>query len=153
MANLTTFIGQNLWLCIAFIAVILIYLIFEIRHMTTQKHTITVQDAISLSNRQRAVFLDIRDDKAYNQKHIVGAIHATIEQLKSSTKILKKHQNVPIIVYCDEGVRAKSACQLLKENGFNAYVLKGGLNQWLKDSMPVDNKSKQPKNNPIEQKG
>ncbi|MFZ9035441.1 MAG: rhodanese-like domain-containing protein [Francisellaceae bacterium] len=146
MADLAHFVSQNLLLCLAFIAALLIYIIFEWRQMTTNQFSISAANAITLTNREKGVFIDIRDGKAYQQSHLIGAIHAPLENIRQGIKSLNKHKSQPLIVYCDQGVTAKNAYLLLKKAGFEkVYVLKGGLKQWLKDSLPVEKSSQQSK--------
>ena len=138
MSNLMLFIQHNLLLCISLIIAIIIYIIFELRQSKANANSVCSQDAINLNSRKKGVFLDIRDGKSYNAAHIVGALHTSIENLKSSTKFLKKHQKNPIIIYCSTGAQAQLAYQLLKKDGFEQlYVLKGGFKQWLKDQLPI----------------
>lgn len=142
MANLTQFFTQNLLLCTFFVALILIYIAFEAYQTKLQGYYLSVQDAIRISNRDKGLFLDVREDTAYIQNHIVGAVHSSIDNLKSSTKFLKKYTNNPIIVYCSDNVGAKTAYDILRKNSYsNVYVLKGGFKQWCLDKMPVDNTS------------
>ncbi len=141
MSNLSQFIAANWLLCAAFIIMLIIYFVYEFRLASAGRFNLQAQDAINLANRNKGVFLDIRDDEAYSKAHIVGAIHATIDTLKSNTKMLNKHKEAPIIIYCDNGVTAKSAYQLLKKEGFSkVYVLKGGLKSWRAEKLPVDAK-------------
>ena len=142
MANLTQFISQNLLLCIFFVVLILVYIGFEAYQVKAQGYYLSVQDAVRISNRGKGLFLDIREDKAYHQKHIVGAMHSSIDRLKSNTKFLKKYTNTPIILYCTDNINAKAAYDILRKDGYSQlYVLKGGFKQWCLDKMPVDHKS------------
>ena len=103
MDNLTQFISQNLLLCIVFAVLVLAYIIFEAYQVKAQGYYLSVQDAIRISNRDKGVFLDVRDDESYHHKHIVGAIHLSMDDLKSNnTKVLKKYINTAIILYCTD---------------------------------------------------
>ena len=143
MDNLTQFISQNLLLCIVFAVLILAYIIFEAYQVKAQGYYLSVQDAIRISNRDKGVFLDVRDDEAYHHKHIVGAIHLSMDDLKSNnTKFLKKYISTAIILYWTDKVNAKAAYDILIKDGYSKlYVLKGGFKQWCLDKMPVDSKS------------
>ncbi|WP_440651852.1 rhodanese-like domain-containing protein [Cysteiniphilum sp. 19S12-1] len=142
MSNLSHFISQNLILCIIFVLAILIYLGYEIRQAKSSRFQLSIQDAINITNRDKGVFLDIRDSKLFNESHIVGAINSSVDELKENTKTLNKYKNNPIVVYCATGAQSASACDLLKKAGFDKlYTLKGGFKQWLQDKLPTDNKT------------
>lgn len=141
MSNLSQFISANLLLCTVFVLAVLVYLIFEIRQARSGRFQLSTQAAISLTNREKGIFLDIRDGKQYNESHIVGAINSPFANLKSSTKFLNKYKNAPIVVYCITGSQSANACDLLKKDGYDkAYTLKGGFKQWLNDKLPIDSK-------------
>lgn len=142
MSNLSHFISQNLILCIIFALAILIYLGYEIHQAKSGRFQLSIQDAINLTNRDKGIFLDIRDSKTFNERHIVGAINSSMAELKENTKILNKYKNNPIVVYCATGSQSASVCDLLKKTGFDKlYTLKGGFKQWLQDKLPTENKN------------
>ncbi len=141
MSNLSHFISQNILLCLVFIFAILVYIVFELRQTKYQRFSLSAQDAINLNNREKGIFLDIRDGKDYNQGHIIGAINSAIANLKSSTKFLNKYKSLPIVIYCDTGTRSTVVYKMLKKDGFDkVYVLKGGFKQWLNNNLPIDKK-------------
>jgi rhodanese-related sulfurtransferase len=44
----------------------------------------------------------------------------------------------PVAVYCRSGTQSIQAAKILRDNGFEIiYVLKGGLNQWIKDGKEI----------------
>jgi len=75
------------------------------------------------------IILDIRDEAAYDQEHIPGAINIPLKELGYRLFSLDKTKD--IIVYCDVGVRSKVACQILANAGFkDVYNLTGGMKAW-----------------------
>ncbi|WP_119329581.1 rhodanese-like domain-containing protein [Cysteiniphilum halobium] len=142
MSNLSHFISQNLMLCIIFVVAILVYLGYEIRQAKSGRFQLSIQNAINLTNRDKGIFLDIRDNKLFNESHIVGAINSSVTELKENTKILNKYKNNPIIIYCETGSQSAGVCDLLKKAGFDKlYTLKGGFKQWLQDKLPTESKT------------
>lgn len=141
MSNLSQFISGNLLLCIVFVLAILIYLAYEIRQAKFGRLQLSVQEAINLANREKGIFLDIRNRNLYNESHIIGAVNSSSTEIKLSTKALDKYKNNPIIIYCTTDAESASACDLLKKNGFDKiYTLKGGFKQWLQNKLPLDTK-------------
>jgi len=97
--------------------------------------------ATQLSNRENAVFLDIRDDGEYSGGHIPEAIHIPIKQLPERVTELNKHKDCPVIAYCRSGSRSNGAGSILKKHGFeNVYNLNGGIAAWQKSSLPLSRK-------------
>ena len=75
------------------------------------------------------IILDIRNEAAYDQGHIPGAINIPLKELGYRLFSLDKTKD--IIVYCDVGVRSKVACQILANAGFkDVYNLTGGMKAW-----------------------
>ena len=144
MSHLSHFISENLLLCIIFALVILIYLGYEIHQTKLERFQLSIQDAISLTSRNKGIFLDVRDSKVYNGGHIVGAINISISDIKLSTKALNKYKNNPIVVYCETGAQSASVCDLLKKVDFDKlHTLQGGFKQWLQDKLPTNAKEVQ----------
>jgi thiosulfate/3-mercaptopyruvate sulfurtransferase len=142
MENLSTFISANLWLSLGFVLLLVVYLAFEIAQKKNSAKSVTTQEAITLSNREKGIFLDVRDGKEYNNGHIVGALNTSISSLKESTKFINKHKQTPVIIYAELGQHANSAYAILTTAGFEKVsILRGGLSQWKVDGLPTEKKS------------
>lgn len=142
MANLTHFFAENLWLCLGFLVVLNVYIFFELQHSKHKRFMLSTQDAVKLVNREKGVFLDIRGEKAYREGHILEAQNTTLENLQSSTKFLRRHQQNPVVVYANGNEGCVGALELLKKEGFErVFILKDGLIQWRKDNYPIETKA------------
>ncbi|MCF6766213.1 rhodanese-like domain-containing protein [Thiotrichales bacterium 19S3-7] len=136
--NIITLLSENIILAITFALLIIVYIVFEIIQLKSKANGVTPQMAVYMLNRQKAVFIDIRDGKLYQQGHIVDALSTTVNNLKDSTKFLQKYKVRPIIVYCDNGTSAKQAVAILKAAGFEkVYNLQGGLKAWKAEKLPI----------------
>ena len=110
------------------------------RRLSGMKPVDPVQ-ATQLSNRENAIFLDIREDGEYSGGHIPEAIHIPIRQLPERIAELDKHKEQPVIAYCRSGSRSNGAGRILKKHGFeNVYNLSGGITAWQKASLPLSKK-------------
>ena len=94
---------------------------------------------IMKSNEDR-IIIDTRTWKEYRRERIPGAVLAADRQeLISVSKHLDFEQ--PVLVYCSDDFRSKSACGILVERGFtNVYNLNGGLIQWKMAGYEIDKK-------------
>ncbi len=94
--------------------------------------------ATLLVNRENAVFLDIRDKKAFDGGHIVDAINIPSAKLKDRMVELEKYRDKPLVVVCQMGHQSGEAVKTLTENGFSAVNrMKGGMTEWQSQGLPA----------------
>ncbi len=137
-ARIVEFVGNHPILILAFVGTLGALLFSEISRRLSGMKPVDPLQATQLSNRENAVFLDIRDDGEYKGGHIPEAVHIPIRQLSERIAELKKHKDCPVIAYCRSGSRSNGAGSILKRNGFeNVYNLSGGILAWQKASLPL----------------
>ena len=140
-ARILEFIGNHPVLILAFAGTLGALLASEISRRLSGMKAVDPVQATQLSNRENAVFLDIRDDGEYSGGHIPEAIHIPIKQLPERITELNKHKDCPVIAYCRSGNRSNGAGSILKKHGFeNVYNLNGGIAAWQKSSLPLSKK-------------
>jgi ubiquinone/menaquinone biosynthesis C-methylase UbiE/rhodanese-related sulfurtransferase len=79
--------------------------------------------------------LDVRPSSQRNQVNISGSLHtdqyALIKAEASETfRSFHLDKSVPVITFCNGGKVANIAAAILRNLGYEAYSLKGGLDQW-----------------------
>lgn len=140
-ARIIEFVGNHPLLILAFAGTLGALLASEISRRLSGMKAVDPVQATQLSNRENAIFLDIRDDGEYGGGHIPEAIHIPIRQLPDRIAELNKHKDCPVIAYCRSGNRSNGAGSVLKKHGFeNVYNLSGGIAAWQKASLPVSTK-------------
>ncbi len=72
------------------------------------------------------VYIDVRTDEEYNEKHKPGAIHHNIE-LMMDGKFPDLEKDTPVVLYCRSGGRAGRAKTLMQNAGFTNVTNGGGL--------------------------
>jgi len=72
-----------------------------------------------------AVWIDVRLPQEHQERHIPGSINIPLPILRAKLDRLDSKRSY--VVYCDTGRRSSTATYLLTQNGFTAYILKGGL--------------------------
>ncbi len=81
-----------------------------------------------------ATFLDVRERYEWEAGHIEGSLHIPIMELPA------RAQEVPntgtIIVVCQIGQRSDLAARFLRENGYDAHNLEGGMSAWQAQGLP-----------------
>jgi rhodanese-related sulfurtransferase len=112
-------------------------LVYELRQQRQSYSGLQPQEAIRLMNQGAALF-DLRNAEAYAAGHISGAKPLSAEQVDNAATMLKKYRDRMLIVYCDDGSAAGAAVRKLHAAGFSkAFNLRGGLNAWRADSLPL----------------
>ena len=70
-------------------------------------------------------WLDVRLPSEFENQHLDGAINIPLYFIRM--KINTLDPNVNYVVCCDTGRRSSAGAYILNERGFNAYVLRGGI--------------------------
>lgn len=99
--------------------------------------TVTVTEATRLINKEEAVVLDIRDHKEYSEGHIANAVNIPYSKLATRLDELNKSKSHPIVLVCKSGQTVGMAGKMLREKGFNAVRLQGGMMEWHNQNLPV----------------
>lgn len=79
--------------------------------------------------------LDLRAEDEYAAAHIAGAVRAEEEDLDAALESLSEDQ--PVVVVCGDGKRSGEVAGKLRDCGFQAAALKGGMKAWTGDSLPT----------------
>ena len=92
--------------------------------------TIESKDAMMLLDDVNYYFLDVRTIKEHENKSIPSTNCIPVQELEKRIDELNRYRKKKIIVYCRSGNRSRTAVKVLKENGFNAFNMIGGMNGW-----------------------
>ena len=139
MDQFTIFISQEWLLASAFVVLLIIIIIWELRLKKIGPQKLSPQAAVQLINQQRPLMIDIRDLEAFKQGHIVGSTQTPQSQLV--TKLSLETRDKPILLICQTGMSATTAAALLRKQGFaQVYILAGGINAWTADNFPLSKK-------------
>lgn len=140
-ARIIEFTGNHPFLILAFVATLAALLFSEVRRRISGMSSVGPLEATQLSNRENAVFLDIREDGEYKGGHIPDAIHIPYRQLTDRVNELNRFKNAPVIAYCRSGARSAGVGGILKKHGFETvYNLGGGIVAWQNANLPVSRK-------------
>lgn len=77
-----------------------------------------------------AQWLDVRLQDEYERGHALEALNMPLDLLRLKARLLDPQRTY--LCYCDSGQRSTSAAFLLSQGGFNAYVLRDGV-----DALPA----------------
>jgi rhodanese-related sulfurtransferase len=96
------------------------------------------------ASAQRATIriLDVREDDEWQAGHIEGAQHIPLGELGERVGELSKESR--IVAVCRSGGRSGAAVRGLKQLGYNAENLDGGVTAWSKAGLPLVDGSGRP---------
>lgn len=107
---------------------------------TVSRNVLSVRQAVELLQKDTTVVvLDVRTPQEFKSEtgHLKDAILIPVQELESRLKELEPYKNKTIIAVCRSGNRSGKAAALLKEKGFEAFNLEGGILKWNAEGLPV----------------
>jgi rhodanese-related sulfurtransferase len=95
--------------------------------------TVTVYE---LRNRPSlALLVDVRSGSEFASGHIPSAVNIPLDQIEARLDDLGR--NLPILLICQSGTRARIAAGLLEPCQRQISVLEGGTKAWIDAGLPV----------------
>lgn len=96
---------------------------------------ISARQAVQLNNSESAQFIDIRTSEEFAKGSIAQAKNFPKDEIESKIAALPKK---PLILVCASGRTAQQTANLLKKHKVeNVYWIKGGINEWIGDGLPI----------------
>lgn len=78
--------------------------------------------------RSGAQLIDVRENNEWNAGHAPQALHVPSGQINAKVNRLKKDKD--IIVVCRSGNRSRGVTSQLRQMGYEAFNLSGGMRAW-----------------------
>ena len=75
-----------------------------------------------------ATVLDVRERSEWNTGHAPLAVHVPLADIDAAPRRLTK--GTPVVVMCASGMRSRVAAKRLRDAGFTATSLSGGIGAW-----------------------
>jgi rhodanese-related sulfurtransferase len=92
----------------------------------------------SLGSENPPVLLDVRTTIEWEQSRIVGAVSVPVLSLGDRLSSLALDRDRPVVAICLSAHRSVPAVRLLRERGFVAVQLAGGMLAWWAAKLPVE---------------
>lgn len=141
MQEYLSFLVRHWELAVAAAVTLLLIAAYEIHEQIRGVVKLIPQRVVHLINREQAVVVDIRTQKAFAEGHLLNAINIPHAELAERYKELEKYMSRPVVVVCTAGNSSLKAAQFLKRHGFEKSVsLKGGMNAWREAGLPITTK-------------
>ncbi|HHW69293.1 MAG TPA: rhodanese-like domain-containing protein [Tenericutes bacterium] len=89
--------------------------------------SISVSEFLKLRN---VFIIDIRSIEKYNNNHIPNAINVPFNKLIAYHYKYLDRNNM-YYIYCQKGIKSKTACQILRNLGYKVISIQGGYESWI----------------------
>lgn len=89
-----------------------------------------------LQNGEPLLLLDCREPDEHQWVAIRDSVLVPMRQLPERIAELEPHRGQAVVVYCHLGGRSAHAAAWLREQGFNARTMSGGIDQWAEEIDP-----------------
>lgn len=108
----------------------------QVRGGTAVKNITPTEVQEKLNNKESVLLLDVRQPGEYSHDgHIKGARLMPLGSLRDRLGELPRQ--TPIICVCRSGARSRTACELLRTQGFGDVTnLGGGMIAWKRARLP-----------------
>jgi rhodanese-related sulfurtransferase len=83
----------------------------------------------------RVVLVDVREDYEWAEGRIEGAVHIPLSDL--GARLGELDQDATIVVQCRVGGRSGMAAQALRQAGYDAWSLRGGILAWDREGQEM----------------
>lgn len=83
-----------------------------------------------------AQLIDVRQQYEWDAGHIEGAELVPLEELPAKVELLDRDREV--VLQCRSGSRSAFATAALREAGFDAFNLAGGLKAWVEEGLSIE---------------
>lgn len=76
------------------------------------------------------LLIDVRTPQEYSRGHIEKSKNIPVENFEDGIKKMNLKPDSPVVVYCQSGMRASKASNILNELGFKKIYNLGGISNW-----------------------
>ncbi|MAS11463.1 rhodanese-like domain-containing protein [Endozoicomonas sp. G2_2] len=141
MEQIQEFVVNHPFLWGALVIALIALAVNEALRAVKGQNPIPANEAVRLMNTEDAVVVDTRSASDFKKSHILNAKHVPMAGIEERAKEISKNTDRVIICYCGIGNVAPQAAAKLRKLGYSrAHALKGGINAWQADGMPVTSK-------------
>jgi rhodanese-related sulfurtransferase len=98
---------------------------------------VSTLQATQLINQGKGVVLDVRDPADFAAGHLRDAKNIPLKDLANRIGELDKFKSRTVIAVCQAGVQSAKAAAQLKNAGYEAVSLDGGISAWQAQGLPI----------------
>lgn len=137
MEQLVEFAGNHVLLTLALIGSFALVVATELRLKAQGLTHVSPGDAVRLINKSAHV-IDVRSAEAYGSGHIANARNIELASLEADPDSIKKNKSKVLLTVCDSGLTSGKAAAVLRKAGYeNSFSLRGGIQAWRAENLPL----------------
>ncbi len=138
MSEFISFLAKNPLISAALLGTIIAWIFWELKQLRRGFIALSPNQLVEWINRKEARVFDLADNNDFLKAHVFGAINIPLADFSATHKSLKSAQDKPVVVYDRSGLKSDSAAAKLVAAGFKQVgLLSGGLDAWLRESLPT----------------
>lgn len=138
MSRLLEFSHHHPYLIGAALLIVGLFLADTLWRQLRKFKEVSPAEAVLLINKGAAV-IDLRAAKDFDAGHIIGARNIPAAEFGERLTELEKFREQPLLVYCQSGQTSQGRAATLIKAGFQqVFSLKGGVNAWQSESLPLE---------------
>lgn len=100
---------------------------------------VDASEVVRLINQSDAQVVDLRDEKAFLEGHIIDSKNILPGKINDDFSSLKLKTDKPVILICQMGTTSASSIKTFIEKGCaEVYSLKDGIYGWQKAKLPLE---------------
>ena len=99
-----------------------------------RKDVVDTDEARLLVAEHQVRVIDIRDEEAFAERRIAGAVNVSDPDPES---LGAEDEELRILVVCEDGKRSGEVASELRDQDVDAASLEGGMSAWESDRMPT----------------
>jgi len=130
------FISEQ-WMLVS--ALLVLIYVFAFSEQKKAGKQLSVHELTRLLNGDEAILIDLRDSKEYAAGCITSAINIPSAKLDGRISELEKYRTKKIVLVDKIGQQAAPAGRKLRQAGYDVQRLRGGMGEWMHQSLPVIN--------------
>ena len=97
--------------------------------------SLSPEDARELIASGGGQAIDVRDRDGFGSGHVPGAVNIPAEDFED--RLDEVTRDDPVVVVCDTGERSAEVAARLRDQGYRAANVKGGMKGWSGDKLPL----------------
>lgn len=137
MDSIFAYAQHHFWLFGGMLLMFAIVFAYEMRMARRKGVDVSPAEAVTMINGG-AQPVDIRAAAQYEKGHLLDARNVPLSDLDQHLPSLEKLKDRGILIYCDNGLQSLKAVEALKARGVTTVrSLKGGINAWRNENLPV----------------
>ena len=137
MDQLLAFVQNHVGLFVALVVVVVLLVANEVHGNIAGGKRLTALEAVRFINDRDPVIVDLRPASDFKRGHLLNAVNAPFAKFDEYVGQFKDKSR-PVLLYCALGTMGSTIAEKLRQQGYaEVYPLRGGINAWLMNSLPV----------------